>query len=1446
MQNGKIGIYKKSSARVVNGDKKSNSLFAMCGYNLNNSSINRNIKSSSLLNLTEEVYKTTEAKNIIITTTTTTTITKAAIHHKAISLSRSNAKRNIANAYVKTSYTKWQIVILTFIILLLCCTSHVLAIRKGRLMTPSTFTALSGDLHVQIQFMQDDDNRNINSTATISTTFEETVGNMTTARTKQPSSGNVTETKTKTVENIITSTLVISKYIDEVQELTAPEAFPTTTTTVALIESNDTMIDGKILQRKRKEIVQNIPVYPDPRYNVTQIAVPCQTFIRGGLYEMQVVTNLKTFNHIPLNSTKIPVTSQSGVAKPTMTTSTTTLIPIMDERLKQTLDVRWPSAEMLISPVRLRTYPDRPVEVTLRFPEVNCDQAWRSEDLPEFWLELIYCGKERPCSTLMPQNISKSSVLFAEQVRGYPKYFNVKLNCELFGLAGNYAVQLRPMLTTLNVPITRRFLSVDWSEKYVFNVYARSIFPCDPHTGIGVLYEYPGCILEQGDRVRLYAKLRADVASLKPPTTLHYIAEQRVVKNQYSLYFSCDLFTEKYVEYCFVYVSQAISGAVADVRMDCVPTLPVRESDTGGWGPWSEWTPCSTSCLGGTRNRYRFCDSPPPRYGAKFCEGASVQTEKCGNSVIDTWDCIYESGGAIINNINRTGVSQEIGPGCRCGCIVHLGSSKPKRIIAGATQSCPGRSFWLIQVDGEEYISMELNFLRLPCATQYIKVRDGPSLSSTLLTELQGGDTIHSTDAIGENMNVPLRLESGRAQLLLEFFAGEESSLTNQTGLMCTGGFLANVEQLTKNSSETSAATLLIATGLTVKSRSILKRPQLAAKFTLVHVSAIIFASIIILISALLGAQYVLRYRKYHLAVARSRDEGSRLHTPRASMSSLQGPPSRALSTTTLISEVIYMVKMRPKRHLRHSILRESIDAENLARETELNDSRVKESMVNCVEEFGSNGSIITLRNAIISPITETLSQSPSYAEEILNSDSLNSAAGEGDDEENVHSCGTLTRKDSSKDNESIVSSGMSSICYSPSRQSRDLRKYSEATTLKLTSSHFNIEDKLKNVKRNQNVNSENIQSVLTNGCYSSANSVVSTATIRSTTNPKANKDKQNRKKLLTRPGSEFSLGNPEDFELDYYDYNVTNAGSVPGSYLGMDPAYLIWVPPFDEISTPDREDADKTPRPDDCNATFDETQPLYEEIKMPKYSHYLSPHSNTDSSNNTTNTTPTSEEISPLNSNFQSKATTPSETDLKNSFIRKVISASSTTNPTKSISPYLARKRKRQEKQQSKSTLALQNHPNKDSIALQELNATKSARNVSETSEQKPISSNSSLSSVLETESMNGSYIEKETSVVKSPSDLQQRLALDDIQYADESESDHDSHSTERNLTAKERLKEECQLLRNLKKIADDFKERKSSSANAINMTFPTSFPRYEKYAYRGKYIYLFFNNVN
>ncbi|EDX11206.1 GD12205 [Drosophila simulans] len=1211
------------------------------------------------------------------------------------------------------SVVKWKIIVSSIMLLLLGGTSHVLAVRKGRLMSPSTFTALSGDLHVQIQF----NGNEMSSQAE----EEHTIGGGPSSEEHLSSSDGL-----KSRNNTIMSTLVISKIIDEVESPLEKGLTPGPEVT------NTSQV---VLHRKRKEVVQNIPLFPDPRFNVTQVTVPCQTFLIGGRYEMQVVSNLKSVNRSEV---------------------TTTLVPAQDERLHQTLDVRWPSAEMIVSPVRLKTYPKHPVEVTLRFPEVNCNQSG-SLALPEFWLELIYCGKDRSCN----RNITPSSVLFAEQIRGFPKNKSLHLGCELFGLAGNYAVQLRPMIPAQNVPTTRRLLSVDWSDEFVFNVYARSIFPCDPHTGIGVLYEYPGCILEQGDRVRLYARLRADVASLKPPTSLHYVSEQRVVKSQHSLYFACEHFSEKYVEYCFVYVSQAISGAVADVRMDCVPTLPVSDSDTGGWGPWSEWTPCSTNCLGGTRNRYRFCDSPPPRYGAKFCEGPSVETQKCGKSIADTWDCIYETSGTVITKENSTEVSQEIGPGCRCGCIVHLGSSKPKRIIAGATQSCPGRSFWLIQVDGEESISLALSFLRLPCATQYIKVRDGPSLSSTLLVELNGGGLIL------KGAGVPVVVDSTGGQLLVEFSAGDAQAgnATQEASAACTGGFMANVQQQLATRSSNSSTTLVAATRLSGKTRSVAHKSMSRLRFTLVHLSAMIFASIIIIISSLLGAQYVVRYRKYHLAVARRQDEGSRLHTPRASLSSLQGPPSRAMSTTTLLSEVIYMVKMRPKHHLRHSILRESVDAENLTNETEFKESDSQGMLAKCAEikELGSSASMVTLRNERSSPArsldTGSIIGSPSSAEAELAAVHSRSEAKDSPTDEAIEppSC-----KDSAKDSESIISSGMSSLCNSPPMNSKRLSKYSDrydAVTLKLLSSR--LDESLQDASsllsvtesfRLGRLRTRSVSSSLTNGCYSPAASVVSTATIRTTSNPKESKEKQNRRKLLARPGSEFSLGNQEELEMDYYDYNVINAGSAPGSYLGMDPAYLIWIPPFEEVA--EREEDDKTPEPEP-DPERDERQPLYEEIRMPKYGHYLSPASNTESSKSTTaDNTPSSEERSPPDSGRPSKATSPCDGTERGG-------RSMPKQPT----PFMSMKQRGQSKQQMQSSLSLsagsldheQRRSRKVPIEI-------GAEHLNVETELEP------------NDSMTGSYVEKETAVEKSSGDLQEFLSLDDIQFADESGSDYEA----------------------------------------------------------------------
>lgn len=162
-----------------------------------------------------------------------------------------------------------------------------------------------------------------------------------------------------------------------------------------------------------------VDVYPDPRLNITQITISCLNFLYGGTYELEIVggndieENVNTFdNH--------------------------------DERLRQQLDVRWPQPKLSVTPESIGTYPEQAVDVILEFPGVECTAPSHTQidNMPEFWLELFFCGHDVFCDST---NISSSQVLYAEEVRGYPKAHMIKLSCELFGLAGHYVVKLRPV-----------------------------------------------------------------------------------------------------------------------------------------------------------------------------------------------------------------------------------------------------------------------------------------------------------------------------------------------------------------------------------------------------------------------------------------------------------------------------------------------------------------------------------------------------------------------------------------------------------------------------------------------------------------------------------------------------------------------------------------------------------------------------------------------------------------------------------------------------------------------------------------------------------------------------------------------------------------------------------------------------------------------------------------
>lgn len=180
--------------------------------------------------------------------------------------------------------------------------------------------------------------------------------------------------------------------------------------------------NGGILARK-KVVVDSIDIYPDPFSNVTQILVPCQHFTHGGTYELEIVEGLG----VHLNQ------------------------EVADERLKQQLDVRWPVAKLSVTPESIGTYPEQPVDVILEFPTVQCDvnsSPYREKyeaTLPEFWLELYYCGHEVYCDS---NNVTKAQTLYAELIRGFPNHRVIQLRCELFGLAGHYVLKLRPAVST--------------------------------------------------------------------------------------------------------------------------------------------------------------------------------------------------------------------------------------------------------------------------------------------------------------------------------------------------------------------------------------------------------------------------------------------------------------------------------------------------------------------------------------------------------------------------------------------------------------------------------------------------------------------------------------------------------------------------------------------------------------------------------------------------------------------------------------------------------------------------------------------------------------------------------------------------------------------------------------------------------------------------------------
>lgn len=162
--------------------------------------------------------------------------------------------------------------------------------------------------------------------------------------------------------------------------------------------------------------IGHINFYTDDRSNTTRIKVPCSLFTRAGPYTLHVEGN-------DVN---------------------TTLGTNDNHQLEHKLDVRWPVSKLRVTHEVIETYPTDQVNALIEFEDFECPvDTTKFEEVPSFELELTYCGMFNVvCDS---RSVPSNSTFPIQVLYGMQRSRVIPINCEFFGLAGNYVLHLKPL-----------------------------------------------------------------------------------------------------------------------------------------------------------------------------------------------------------------------------------------------------------------------------------------------------------------------------------------------------------------------------------------------------------------------------------------------------------------------------------------------------------------------------------------------------------------------------------------------------------------------------------------------------------------------------------------------------------------------------------------------------------------------------------------------------------------------------------------------------------------------------------------------------------------------------------------------------------------------------------------------------------------------------------------
>jgi hypothetical protein len=178
--------------------------------------------------------------------------------------------------------------------------------------------------------------------------------------------------------------------------------------------------------------IDHINFITDFQTNSTLVKVPCFIFNREGSYLIHVASSDE-------NATLI---SSSH-----------------NQLLEHKLDVRWPHAKLSVSHEIIETYPTDAVSALIEYSNLECAyDPSKFEELPTFTLELTYCGTYNvECDSAMtPPN----ATFFIQTIYGFQRHREISLNCEHFGLAGNYVLHFKQSPSLISPYTARAFIKV--------------------------------------------------------------------------------------------------------------------------------------------------------------------------------------------------------------------------------------------------------------------------------------------------------------------------------------------------------------------------------------------------------------------------------------------------------------------------------------------------------------------------------------------------------------------------------------------------------------------------------------------------------------------------------------------------------------------------------------------------------------------------------------------------------------------------------------------------------------------------------------------------------------------------------------------------------------------------------------------------------------------------